>query len=885
MDPATLLIELLFAAIFAWAVRNWWRERDALSRDVVLVFSAMAAILGLGLLQLVIKPLPAAVSLAAVALLLGQPVFTLRVTGRIHTVPRLVIAAATIAWLATTIPFVIVGTSASALVALAAVAVFVLTEILAATYLAVAARRRRGAGAIRLWIAAAATALFALAIFAAGAGAAAASAKAASTQVALVFALLAAIGYLAAFVPPGPLRRAWQAQTAYAGLRELLAVAGSTPAAIWTAYVGLARQATAAGAAVVIEPGPAGELRVVIAAGVDLAWAGRVIAAGIDVSPGDARIDRAAALGVPAGLAEEARRGGATIVEVVALGGVEPAPRLILFHERASLFGEDDRLLLEALGQQAAGLAAQGRLAEQLEVTVGALRTASQAKSDFLASMSHELRTPLNAIIGFSDLMRQEPVDASGSVTVPLEWVEHIHRGGAHLVELVNDVLDLSKVEAGRLELDLEPIDVAAAVAESIAGLRPLIARKHLQVETDVAANQLVEADRGRLRQVLYNLLSNAIKFTPDGGRLGVEGHREGTMFHVTVSDTGIGIEPGDQARIFEEFQQVGAPTTEGTGLGLALTRRLVEAHGGRIELVSSPGEGSRFTVILPVAGAIAPMRSPVAVPSPAALAEPAPASPAEGPSTVRPRLLVVEDDPSAVRLLRAYLEPDGYDIDVAVDGERALAAAAASRPSAILLDVLLPGMDGWDVLRRLKADPDLREIPVVIVTVVEEREVGLALGAVDYLVKPIERDALLGALNRLDLRSAVPQAAVRVLAVDDEPAALSAIEAVLAPAGFEVTRALGGREGVEMATRDQPDLVICDLVMPDLDGFGVVGALRADPHTRDIPILILTGHDLTREDKQRLAGKVMAIVEKGTDAQNGLRAWLARTRPAIGGT
>jgi CheY-like chemotaxis protein len=191
--------------------------------------------------------------------------------------------------------------------------------------------------------------------------------------------------------------------------------------------------------------------------------------------------------------------------------------------------------------------------------------------------------------------------------------------------------------------------------------------------------------------------------------------------------------------------------------------------------------------------------------------------------------------------------------------------------------------MDGWDVLRRLKADPALRDIPVVIVTVVEEREVGLALGAVDYLVKPIEREALLAILARLQLQPAAPRTALRVLAVDDEPAALSAIEAVLGPAGFEVTRALGGRQGVALATRDQPDLVICDLVMPDLDGFGVVGALRADPQTRDIPILILTGHDLTRDDKQRLAGKVMAIVEKGTDAQAGLRAWLARSHPAIG--
>ena len=893
MNPLLLAVELLFAVLFFWAVRNWWRRRDALSFDLVLVFSAMAAILGIGLLQLVIKPLPTIVSLGAAILLLGQPVFTLRLTSRIQSVPRLMLATATIAWLATSIPLVLNGAATSPLVALAAIAVFVVTEASAAGYLAIAAYRRAGAGAIRLWIAAAATALFAVVLLAAGSGSAASEARSVTTTISYVAAVLSAVGYFVAFMPPGILRRAWQAQTAYDGLRRLLEVGDDGTPSTWAVYLSIARGATAARAAMVVETGARGEVRISAIDGLDPALAGQVLAGAPAVGLGTHGVASLAASG-PRAIADAAASVGAVVVQAVGLGRGLAGPTLILFSAHESLFQDDDRILLEALGQQAAGLVEQRRLAEQLGVTVDALRAASQAKSDFLASMSHELRTPLNAIIGFSDLMRQEATDGKGNVVVPLEWVEHIHRGGAHLVELVNDVLDLSKVEAGRLDLNPEPLDPAVAVAESIAGLRPLMSRKALIVEADVPAGAWINADRGRIRQILYNLLSNAIKFTPSGGRIEVSGRAAGSDYRITVADTGVGIAAEDHARIFEEFQQVGAPTVEGTGLGLALTRRLVEAHGGRIELESSLGSGSRFTIVLPAASAangtgggasVAPRRAGGLAGRGNGTLKGALngelgelARSVEAPAT----LLVVEDDPSAVRLMRAYLEPDGYRIEVASSGEHALAAARENRPSAILLDVLLPGIDGWDTLRRLKADADLRDIPVVIVTVVEEREVGLALGAADYLVKPIEREALLGALMRLNMPLASERGPTRVLAVDDDPAALATVDAVLTPAGFTVQRATGGRDGVALARSEAPDLVICDLVMPDLDGFGVVGALKADPKTRDIPILILTAHDLTSDDRQRLAGKVMAIVEKGSDAQAGLRAWLARSRPAV---
>jgi CheY-like chemotaxis protein/anti-sigma regulatory factor (Ser/Thr protein kinase) len=482
--------------------------------------------------------------------------------------------------------------------------------------------------------------------------------------------------------------------------------------------------------------------------------------------------------------------------------------------------------------------------------------------------MSHELRTPLSAIIGFSDLMRTEPHHGD-AITVPAEWVEHIHRSGQHLLGLINDVLDLAKIEAGRLDLTVERIDLGMAVTESVAGLRPLADRKQIVVETTIPSIAL-DVDRGRFRQIVYNLLSNAIKYTPVGGRIGIEALQSNGQARLTVADNGVGISTEDLAAVFEEFRQVGDPTKRqaGTGLGLALTKRLVEAHGGTVELESVLGEGSRFTVILPAVEA-----QPRVVAPPAQVASAAARS-------ERPDVLVIEDEPAGVRLLRAYLESDGYDVRVASDGEHGLAEARRSPPSAIILDLLLPRVDGWDVLRQLKSDDQLREIPVIIVTVVDEREVGLALGAVDYLVKPVERSVLLEVVGRYATGAA---AALRVLAIDDDPAALEMIDAALRPAGYDIVTASGGRQGVAMARAEQIDFVICDILMPDLDGFGVVAELRADPRTHDLPILVLTHHELTTAEKTRLNGEILGVVAKGESGQAGLRAWLARNRKGNG--
>jgi CheY-like chemotaxis protein/anti-sigma regulatory factor (Ser/Thr protein kinase) len=501
---------------------------------------------------------------------------------------------------------------------------------------------------------------------------------------------------------------------------------------------------------------------------------------------------------------------------------------------------------------------------------VAALRAANQAKSDFLASMSHELRTPLNAIIGFSELMREEP-QVDGAMTVPPEWVEHIHRSGQHLLGLINDVLDLSKIEAGRIDLLLEPVDIGQAVGDAVAGVRALADRKQLRLRS-VSEHVVVEVDRGRLRQILYNLLSNAIKFTAPSGDVTIETRAAGNEVEITVTDTGIGIAPDDQLRVFDEFTQVGDPDMRqgGSGLGLALTRRLVQAHGGRIELESSIGAGARFRVTLPRAAT--PADEPAPVPSAPGMLERAIArQPAPG-----SYVLVIEDDPGAVRLLRTYLEGAGYSVRAATDGETGLLQARKSPPAAIVLDVLLPGIDGWEVLRTLKADPLVRDVPVIIATVVEEHGVGLALGAVDYFLKPVARSALLDRLARHAAGEPEP-AGIHILAVDDDPAALDLVQAILKPEGYEVTPAASGQEALAMVRADSFDFVICDLLMQDLDGFEVVAQLNADDRMRDVPILILTAHDLSEAEKERLNGHIVGIVRKGDDAATGLRAWLAQ--------
>jgi signal transduction histidine kinase/CheY-like chemotaxis protein len=887
----TLLIELLFAAVFVAALLTFLRHRDPLSRDLMLVFSALAVLFVLDIVRRLGLQPPAIVNSAAIALLLAQPFLTLRLVARVRPVSRWLLLGALVAWAATALPLAALGQSAPRLVALAAVAVFVVTELVAAIFFAWEAGKRIGSARVRLVMAGLATLLFAAAILTAAAGGGEAGTAEIASWTGRIAALVAAVLYLSAFLPPRWVRRQWQATAAHGYSERLFdqEATGGGVADLWSALATAGREITGSEAAAVAFRANGDGLQLMVADGnsPDPSGAQPDIAGW---SPEQATALRQLDLKGPVashapGFTKSlAAASGSRFVTVIpSASSVSPAA-LAIVSRFPSLFGDDDYELLEALARRTAVLVdrramlhEQERLARTLRETVEALRAANQAKSDFLASMSHELRTPLSAIIGFSDLMRAEAATETTTVQVPVEWVDHVNRSGQHLLGLINDVLDLAKIEAGRLELERARFDLATALHESVAGVRPLADRKHLRVETELAPGVLADADRGRFRQVVYNLLSNAIKFTPDGGLIRVESAVVEGGVRVDVIDSGVGIAQADHERIFEEFRQVGDPQSKeaGTGLGLALTRRLVEAHGGGITVQSEPGKGSRFSVYLPIPDLPEPRLEPAEAP---VLEEAAP-----GERGIGRDVLVIEDDPSVVRLLRTYIESDGYSVRAAASGEMGLAEARRTPPGAIVLDVLLPGMDGWEVLRQLKADEALRGVPVIIVTVVDEREVGLALGAVDYLLKPVDRQGLLDQLSRYTLTTKVKQRPVRVLAVDDDPAALDLVSSALGSEGFEVLTASGGREGLEVAAREPVDFVICDLLMPDLDGFGVVGELKSRPETRDTPIVILTAHTLSAEDKARLNGKIVGVVDKGSHAQAGLREWLSLVVPRDG--
>ena len=528
---------------------------------------------------------------------------------------------------------------------------------------------------------------------------------------------------------------------------------------------------------------------------------------------------------------------------------------LIVRRRTAGEFPEETVRLLQTFATQSALAIQNARLFQQLEEKRRQLEEASRHKSAFLASMSHELRTPLNAIIGFSEVLLER---LFGELNAKQEeYLQDILVSGRGLLQLINEILDLSKVEAGRMELELGSVFLPEVLQHAVTMVAERASRRGIALSLDVDPRiGLIEADEQKVKQVVVNLLSNAVKYS-DGGRVDVTARLVDGEVQVAVRDTGIGIAPEDRERIFEAFQQAahGAiQKREGTGLGLTLSKRFVELHGGRIWLESEVGAGSTFTFALPVrrpgttGGAIppaVPAREPVR---------------AEG---AAPTILLVEDNRYSIDLLTLYLEEAGFRVALAYDGEEGLALARRLRPAGILLDILLPRLDGWEFLARAKADPALADIPVIIVSMLDERGKGFALGAAGYLVKPVSRDALVATLRRFNLPATAPEEPARVLAVDDDPLAIELIEAVLAPEGYTVLKATGGEEGVALARQERPALVILDLLMPEVDGFAVVERLRADPGTATIPIVILTSKTMTREERERLHGQIAYLARK----------------------
>jgi CheY-like chemotaxis protein/anti-sigma regulatory factor (Ser/Thr protein kinase) len=438
------------------------------------------------------------------------------------------------------------------------------------------------------------------------------------------------------------------------------------------------------------------------------------------------------------------------------------------------------------------------------------------------------------------------------------DYLADILGSGRHLLSLINDILDLSKIEAGKMELEITTFALTGLLEDGLTMVRERAALHGIALSLDVGPGlDLMQADERRVKQVVFNLLSNAVKFTPDGGTVAVRAQRVGDDVEVAVADTGIGIAPVDQARIFDEFQQIGQH--EGTGLGLALVRNLVEHHGGTIRVESEPGSGSTFTFTMPLRTA-----------EPSAIEE-APIAPVRGAGQaereshdVRPTVFLIEDDPRSVELLTLYLEGDGFDVVAFEDALAAMTAARVRRPAAIVCDIMLPHLSGWDFLVLVKGDRVLADIPIVIVSMVDDRGKGLALGADDYLVKPVSREDLLTALRRIVVHDA-GDGACKVLAIDDDPMVIELLQAVLAGEGFTVVGALSGADGVRAAQEEQPGLIICDLLMPGVDGFEVVERLHADPTTAHIPIVVLTAKDIAPDERRQLAAQVAHLAAKAS--------------------
>lgn len=480
---------------------------------------------------------------------------------------------------------------------------------------------------------------------------------------------------------------------------------------------------------------------------------------------------------------------------------------------------------------------------------------ANQAKSSFLANMSHELRTPLNAILGYSEMLQEEAEDLGVPSLNP--DLQKIHSAGKHLLGLINDILDLSKIEAGKMTLFLETFDVEALVREVATTVAPLVAKNRNTLEVDCASDLgMMTADVTKLRQALFNLLSNASKFTEQGSiRLEVRrwppvpGNSAATLQFV-VRDTGIGMTQEQVGRLFQAFTQAEAGTSKrfgGTGLGLVLSKRVCELMGGTIAVASEPGRGSTFTIQLPtevhdgsVSGLVAPTSTDTNAPAGATV-------------------LVIDDDSAVRDLLARALGKDGFLVVTAASGAQGLELARRLKPRVITLDVMMPGLDGWAVLAALQADPITAKIPVVMMTIVDDRNLGFSLGATDYLTKPVDF-ARLQEMVRKHVQANTSQ---RVLVVEDDPGTRDILLRQLASGGWQTDTATNGREGLARVATQAPGLILLDLMMPEMDGFEFLTELRRRPDGARIPVVIITAKSLTYEDRRRLNGEVSRILEK----------------------
>jgi signal transduction histidine kinase/DNA-binding response OmpR family regulator len=563
---------------------------------------------------------------------------------------------------------------------------------------------------------------------------------------------------------------------------------------------------------------------------------------------------------------------------------------LIVGRSVVRAYSPNEIALVETFADQAVIAIENARLFQQVEEKSRELQIASQHKSEFLANMSHELRTPLNAVIGYSEMLQEEAEDLGETAFLP--DLQRINAAGKHLLGLINDILDLSKIEAGRMDLHLETFDVGPVVHDVASIVKPLVDKNgNTLVVTCPDDLGTMHADLTKVRQTLFNLLSNAAKFT-DHGTITLSVQREapppaplptavergsqptsvvflpspahgggvggGGYLTFAVSDTGIGMTEEQLGRLFEAFSQADSSTSRqygGTGLGLVISRHFCQMMGGDIAVESTAGAGSTFTIHLPAT-------------------VPAPSTQHLEPSTqnLTPDTsvaLVVDDDPAIRDLLARFLRAEGFGVLVAASGEEGLRLARQHHPALITLDVLMPGVDGWSVLTTLKSDPATADIPVVLLTMLDDRDLGFALGATDYLTKPIERERLMTLVRKYVPRDQHR----RALVIDDDPATREMLRRMLQREGWSVGEAANGRAGLERVAATPFDLVLLDLMMPELDGFTFVERLRAEPASRAIPVLVVTAKDLTAEERRRLNGKVEKVIQKGAYSREELLA------------
>jgi len=472
---------------------------------------------------------------------------------------------------------------------------------------------------------------------------------------------------------------------------------------------------------------------------------------------------------------------------------------------------------------------------------------ATEAKSQFLANMSHELRTPLNAIIGYSEMLQEEATDSGYEGAIP--DLKKINGAGKHLLTLINDILDLSKIEAGKMDLYLETFDLKELLEDVVATTRLLVQKKRNVLVTNLSPFLgTMRSDLTKVRQALFNLLSNASKFT-ETGTITLDASRAEGWVTLKVSDTGIGMTPEQLNRIFQAFSQADTSTVRkygGTGLGLAITRHFCRLMGGDVTVASEAGKGSAFTIRLP-----AELREA----APPAASSAGDKLPRDG-NTV----LVVDDDPAARDLLQRTLNKEGFHVECAANGAEALQAVKRIQPTVITLDVMMPGMDGWAVLTKLKEDPASSGIPVVMLTIVDDKHFGHALGATEYLTKPVDRERLAEVVRKV--RESAPPG--RALVVDDDPAARDLLKRTLESQGWAAATAADGVGAMEALSAQGADLILLDLMMPRMDGFEFVSELRKHRDWRSIPVIVITAKSLTAEDRLALEGHVLKVIQKG---------------------